>query len=257
MISILPIWAIDLDTSVDDEIRQNYKSDQLVDEELPELPKILQTGKPASKPDTVEVIKQKTAPAKYYGQIKSGTKIAVVNDNAISDGLRKGTKITFHSKSQVYSKGVTIPAGTKFYAQVVDSHPPQISCNGGLVEIEVHSIVINNSVTPIDGYITRADDKKIFLNNIKGKRTYWKTLWKKTGWGRNLFNRMLTLTINLGGDGSTIILSPFPATYGTIVLGLNTLSSPILALFSKGGRVNLPVGTDFVIKIREDVGLYY
>ena len=68
---------------------------------------------------------------------------------------------------------------------------------------------------------------------------------------------MLTLTIKLGGDGSTVILSPFPAAYGTIVLGLNTLSSPILALFSKGGRVNIPVGTDFVIKIREDIGLYY
>ena len=68
---------------------------------------------------------------------------------------------------------------------------------------------------------------------------------------------MLTLTVNLGGEGSTLILSPFPVAYGTIVLGLNTLSSPVLALFSKGGRVNIPVGTEFVIKLREDVGLYY
>ena len=36
------VFAIDLDTSVDDAIRQNYKSNQLVDEVLPELPKILQ-----------------------------------------------------------------------------------------------------------------------------------------------------------------------------------------------------------------------
>jgi len=31
----------------------------------------------------------------------------------------------------------------------------------------------------------------------------------------------------------------------------------ILALFSKGGRVNIPVGTEFVIKIKDDVGVYY
>lgn len=253
----LPTNAIDLDTSVDDEIRQNYKSNELVDKELPELPKILNSSQASSKADTQEIIKQKTAQATFRGNIKKGTKISVINDNSINDGLKKGTKVTFHSKSPVYSKGITIPAGTKFYAEIIDAHPPQITCNGGLVELQVHSIVINHSVTPINGYITRANSKKIFLNNIKGKRTYLKTLWAKTGFGRNLFNKMLTLTINLGGDGSTLILSPFPAAYGTLVLGLNTISSPIIAFFSKGGRVNIPVGTDFVIKLKDDVGLFY
>ncbi len=252
------VFAIDLDESVDDEIRQNYKSNQLVEESLPELPKILQQKqKQEVLPDTSGVIEKKIAPTVYRGSIKSGTKFAVVNDNAISDGLRKGTRVTFHTKALTTAKGVTIPAGTKFYAEVEDSHLPQLSCNGGLVVLSVHSIVIDNSVTQIDGYITRANSKKIFLNNIKGKRTYLKTMWKKTGLGRNLFNRMLTLTVNLAGDGPTLLLSPFPLCYGTVVLGLNTLTSPLFALFSKGGRVNIPTGTDFVIKLREDVNLYY
>ena len=249
--------ALDLDTTVDDEIRKNYNSDQLVDESLPALPKILQQQQAEVKPDTTDVIKQKLTPAVYRGKIKKGTKIPVISDNKISDWLRKGTKVTFHTKSQIFAKGITIPAGTKFYAEVEDSHQPQISCNGGLVVLKVHSIVLNNSVTPIDGYITRADDKKIFLNNIKGKRTYWKTLWNKTGFGRRLFDRMLTLTANLGKDGATVILSPFPFCYGTVVLGLNTLTSPLFALFSKGGHVSIPAGTDFVIKLRDDVNFYY
>lgn len=255
--TISSIPAIDLDTTVDDEIRKNYNSDKLIDENLPELPKFLQQEQTKIKPDTTEVIKQKLTPAAYRGKIKKGTKIPVVNDSKISDWLRKGAKVTFHTKSQIYAKGVTIPVGTKFYAEVEDSHQPQLSCNGGLVVLKVHSIVMNGSVTLIDGYITRADDKKIFLNNIKGKRTYWKTLWNKTGFGRNLFDRMLTLTAKLGKDGSTIILSPFPFCYGTVVLGLNTLTSPLFALFSKGGHVSIPAGSDFVIKLREDVNLYY
>ena len=251
------VFAFDLDSTVDDEIRSNYKSDVLRDEALPELPKALQYSQSTTKSDSIEYIKKQTSSASYKGVIKGGTKFLVVNDNAISDGLRKGAKVTFHTKNQIYAKGVLIPAGTKFYAEIIDSHPPQISCNGGLVELQVHSIVIDNSVTHINGYITKANSKKIFLNNIKGKRTYLKTLWNKTGFGRNLFNKMLSLTINLGGEGSTIILSPFPVAYGSIVLGLNTLTSPVMALFSKGGRVNIPVGTEFVIKLRDDVGLYY
>ncbi len=251
------IFALDIDTTVDDEIRKNYNSNELIDENLPPLPYFLQKEQVKVKPDTTETIKQKLTPAAYRGKIKKGTKFSVVSDNKISDWLRKGTKVTFHTNKQVYAKGITIPAGTKFYAEVEDSHQPQITCNGGLVVLKVHSIVLNNSVTQIDGYITRADDKKIFLNNIKGKRTYWKTLWNKTGFGRRLFDRMLTLTANLGKDGATLILSPFPFCYGTVVLGLNTLASPLFALFSKGGHVSIPAGEEFVIKLREDVNLYY
>ena len=157
------VLAIDLDTSVDDEIRQNYKSNQLVEEALPELPKILQQ-KPKQEvlPDSSVVIEKKIAPTVYRGSIKSGTKFAVVNDNAINDGLRKGTRVTFHTKTLTTARGVTIPAGTKFYAEVEDSHLPQFSCNGGLVVLSVHSIVIDNSVTQIDGYITRQTVKRFF-----------------------------------------------------------------------------------------------
>ncbi len=254
---ISTVFALDLDTTVDDEIRKNYNSEQLIDEALPALPKFLQEEQAQVKPDTTEVIKKKLTPAVYRGKIKKGTKIPVISDSKISDWLRKGTKVTFHTKSQIFAKGITIPAGTKFYAEVEDSHQPQITCNGGLVVLKVHSIVLNNSVTPIDGYITRANNKKIFLNNIKGKRTFWKTLWNKTSFGRRLFDRMLTLTANLGKDGATIILSPFPFCYGTVVLGLNTLTSPLFALFSKGGHVSIPAGTEFVIKLQDDVNFYY
>ena len=87
---------------------------------------------------------------------------------------------------------------------------------------------------------------------IKGNRTYLKTMWKKGGWGRALFGRMMTLTVNLGGEGSTLLLSPFPLAYGTICLGVNTLTSPICAFFSKGGHVNIPAGSKFQIKLLDD-----
>jgi hypothetical protein len=63
---------------------------------------------------------------------------------------------------------------------------------------------------------------------------------------------MLTLTINLGGDGSTILLSPFPFLYGTLCFGANTIISPITAFFQKGGHVSINSGSLFRIKLLDD-----
>ena len=106
---------------------------------------------------------------------------------------------------------------------------------------------------PLNAYITRANDKKIFFNNIKGERTFLKTMWKKGDWGRTLFNKMLNLTINLGATTSTLVLSPFPLTYGTICLGANAITSPITAFFSKGGNVSIPANSNFRIKLLDDI----
>jgi hypothetical protein len=114
-------------------------------------------------------------------------------------------------------------------------------------------MIYKNQSIPIDAYVIRANDKKIFLNNIKGQRTFLKTMWQKGNWGRTLFNKMMTLTVNLGGTGSTFILSPFPLAYGTICLGANAITSPICAFFSKGGHISIPAGSNFKIKLNENV----
>ena len=118
--------------------------------------------------------------------------------------------------------------------------------------IRIESMVYKGQTIPLDAYITRADGKIIFLNNIKGDRTYLKTMWKKGNWGRSMFGRMMSLTINLGSDGSTFILSPFPLLYGSICVGANTLISPITAFFNKGGHVSINTGSRFRIKLNED-----
>ena len=241
--------AFDLDETVDDEIRKNYNTQE---ENLPALPAIIKSQeytRPQPKPDTEpQKILYKTGNIK----VKKGTTIEVLSKQNISDWQRKGTTLKFSSRNPIYGKGFTIPAQTVFTGEIVESHPPQITCNGGLVAIKIYSMQINGQTVPINAYITRANDKKIFLNNIKGERTYLKTTWKKGNWGRTLFGRMMNLTVNLGSEGSTFILSPFPFAYGTICLGLNTIVSPICAFFSKGGHISIPAGKPFKIKLLED-----
>ena len=272
----MPIFvhALDLDETVDDEIRKNYNPNQLIqdvgikesaleknlkstepDEALPALPNITNSTKNSDvkNENTISVPYTPPVTAKRGNiKIRKWTSFDVVSTAAISDWQKKGTKVRFKTKQNKYGKTYVIPGSTVFLGEIVESHQPQITCNGGLVAIEIYGMIYKGQTIPVKGYITRADDKKIFLNNIKGDRTYLKTTWKKGNWGRTLFGRMFNLTVNLGGDGSTFILSPFPLAYGTICLGLNTLTSPICAFFSKGGHVSIPANSNFRIKLTDD-----
>ena len=255
-------FAFDLDMTVDDDIRKNYNSSKLVndtntdylDEGLPDLPDKLKNSY-----DTPTNYSQKTnnaPPLKIISsgniKIRKGTSFNVVNSTKINDWQGKGTTIKFKTNSPIHKRHYSIPAGTVFSGEIIETHQPQISCNGGLVVVRVRYMTYKGQNYPLNAYVTRANDKIIFLNNIKGERNYLKTMWKKGNWGRSLFSRMMTLTVNLGSDGSTFILSPFPFLYGSICLGANTLISPVTAFFSKGGHVNIPAGRQFKIKLLDD-----
>ena len=270
--------AIDLDETVDDEIRKNYNPSKLVedtdftnsaldksleadqikapDENLPSLPNITKYGNSTKQSDVKNTtITPQTSYKPYTGgniKIKKGKSFNVISSQAISDWQVKGTKVKFKTNINTHGKGYTIPLGTVFQGEIIESHKPQITCNGGLVVIRINSMIYKGQTVPVKAYITRADDKKIFLNNIKGDRTYLKTMWTKGNWGRTLFNKMLTMTISLGSDGTTCILAPFPIAYGTICLSANAITSPISAFFSKGGKVSIPAGSNFRIKLLED-----
>lgn len=270
--------AFDIDETVDDEIRKNYNPTQLiqdvglkenaldkniqstppkglVDENLPALPTITKSTQTTKTSDVKQsVVKQTYKP--YTGgniKIKSGTSFNVINNSSISDWQKKGTIVKFATKGNKYGKQYTIPDGTVFIGEILESHQPQISCNGGLIVIKVDTMIYKGQRIPVTAYVTRANDKKIFFNNIKGKRTYLKTMWEKGNWGRSIFNKMMTVSVGLGADSSTLILTPFPVAYGTLCFGLNTIISPITAFFSKGEHISIPADSNFRIKLIEDV----
>lgn len=255
--------AFDLDMTVDDEIRKNYNSTKLIQDtkinessDLPELPSITKQNRYNNTQTTQKPTPRQTInyPISNQGNIKisQGTSFNVINVNKISDWQTKGTTVRFKTKAPIIKRKYTIPTGTEFIGEIIESHQPQISCNGGLVVIRIRSMLYNGQTVPLNAYVTKADSKHIFLNNIKGDRTYLKTMWKKGNWGRTLFNKMLTLTVNLGSEGATLVLSPFPFAYGTLCLGLNTITSPICAFFSKGGHVSINSGSEFRIKLLDD-----
>ncbi len=70
---------------------------------------------------------------------------------------------------QFMAKIIQFPASTIFNGEIIESHQPQITCNGGLVVIKVHSMIYKGQTLPVNAYITRANDKKSFLIILKEK----------------------------------------------------------------------------------------
>ncbi len=275
MLFIAPAFSLELDTSVDEDIRKNYNPSKLELESLPPLPSI-KPNQPVSKPplEPIEIpeskpigklppltpANQKPVIAKIDKstaiRIKKGTKFTVKSSQAISDATRVGTRLSFVSQNSVTQRYVTIPQGTVFKGEVYDSHLPQYSGNGGLIVLGIDSMVFRGSTVGISAKITKANHKKIFLNNIKGKRQYLKGTVNSLKPGTKFYKKMMKTTSKLANGTFTVILTPFTVVAGVAVYAVNFVGSPLFGLFSKGGRISIPAGSEFEIKLLEDVYLY-
>ena len=280
LISAIPAFALELDTSVDDEIRRTYDPSKL-EQSLPALPKTAPTQQntvpktsqttqapqtaPKSLPSTPVAKPQlgvKKLPNEYKFdkstaiRIKKGTKFRVKSNSVISDYLKEGARVSFTTIKPVTQRYITVMDGTKFTAVVEDSHQPQMSGNGGLIVLMVDSITVNGQTRSVHGKITKANLKKIFFNNIKGKRQYWKGVANQIDKGENFYKKTRRTSSKLADNPVGVIVSPIPTITGILVYAVNFVGSPLFAIWSKGGRISIPAGSEFEIKLLEDVYLY-
>lgn len=188
--------------------------------------------------------------------IKKGKKFRVTNSSALSDTTQKGTVVTFVSTNAETSRFVTVPKNTVFKGTIIDSHSPNLTGNGGLLVIKITQINYNGGWYPVNAKITLANQKKIFFNNIKGKRMYWKNVKQKTAFGKKTYDKMWKKTKKYFKPNIEIIISPITFITGTVVYAANAAVSPVLAIFTKGGKLSIPKNSVFEIKFLEDTVLY-
>ncbi len=275
----LPAFAVlDIDASVDYEIRRKYNPNKIENDLLPNLPDKLKNDKPlqstedftkpynkqtqtstkTTQPTKQQVITQQQT-YKSYGQtlaLKRGTSFTIRNISAITDKLTTGTKVYFKLPKPIKTKYFTLPENTRFVGVISDSHTPQLTGNGGLVVIQIEKVIINGKTQEVSGKVTKANYKRIYFNNIKGKRKYWSNLAKSITPGKKFNDKMWKTTKKLAGEGITFIFSPFTLASGLVVFGANIMASPVIAIFSKGGSISIPADTAFRIKLTEDVTIY-
>lgn len=262
-ISAMPVLAFDLDMSVDDTIKKQYDTGKLEQDVLNN--NINQTQKQSIKNSTSKSLPSATldysptpmvitkADNVYTKKIPQWTTFTAKSNQAISGYSRKGTKISFTTTENIYKKEVTIPIGTKFYGEIVNSHGAQSTGNGALVVLKITSMTYNGTTYQVRGKITKAKSKKIFFNNIKGQRQYIAGIGKQIDKGENFYKKTRKVSSKMSENPILVILSPIPTLVGFVSYAGCTALSPITALTTKGGNLNLPAGSVFEIKLLDRV----
>ena len=188
--------------------------------------------------------------------VPKGKKFKVRIQQTVSDKTIEGTRISFVSTYPETSTYVTIPAGTVFKGRVSSTHEPYLTGNGGLIIINVDQMVYRGKIYDINAKVSIANGKRIFLNNIKGKRMYFQSFPKALKPGTSFFKKMrVTCKLAQNDSGVEIILTPFSLLTGSVVYAVNFVASPVLALFYKGKSITIPADSPFTIQLREDVSV--
>lgn len=243
--------AADFDTSVDSQIRKDY----IDSDTLPPLPSAT-PGSSGYKGTVTSNVKETGTVYNPTGKtytLKHGTKIKLASRSVIADTLPVGSKISFSSKNDIVTKeGMKIPAGTVFRGTVTDSHRPQISSNGGLVELNINEIYFNGILSGIETKLSDANYKKVMRNDIKGKHSYWTNFEKSLKPGRKFFNAANNVANIFTPVPVIQVVAIVPWALGVTVYAVNLVASPFIALFSKGGSLTLPAGTELNIKIKNN-----
>ena len=243
------VFAVEFDSSIDADIRKSYNVEE---NELPPLPNTV----PTVSEDTFVPAHQKYNPTGKTYNLKSGTKVALNLNYGISDRSTKGSIVTFTARNGFTTKeGTIIPSGTVFKGRITDSHGPQITGNGGLIELCIDEIYFNGIMSKINTKVSLANSKKVFLNNIKGKRRYWHNVSKSLTPGRKVYGAMHNAAMVMWPVPVVNILSVVPFAIGTVVYTVNFVASPVIAIFTKGSKLSLPAGTQFEIKLTQDCAI--
>lgn len=246
MIFSAPIIAAEFDASIDETIRNNYNVEK--NSNLPPLP--------TSVPTVVEKVEIPDTPlynptGKVYS-VKTGTKVKLVSTKSITDWTPKGSVISFKSTTGFVTKdGTIIPAGTIFKGKVTDSHPPQLTGNGGLIELTIDEIYFNGVKSFIETAISSANYKKVFFGDIKGNRLYWKNFARNMNPGKKVFIATKDFAKDISNIPIVNILSVVSIAGGCIFYAGNAVVAPVVSLFQKGGNIAIPTGTEFQIKITD------
>ena len=247
----IPVFAYNLDTSVNSEIEQKYDANKLnkdmkVNQNNQATKQISNKKPPKNTPvfdnSTPTVTKisntiSNIVTPKTGTKIPSGTKFTVKSNASISSWSGVNSLLTFTSTEPVY-KNIVIPVGTQFKGVISASHGGQITGNGGLIKIKITSMTLNGKTIAVEGKITKANSKNIFFNNIKQ--------------GINFYKKARNLSTKMSSNPVGTILSPIPTITGWLGSAVCTVTSPVTGLTQKGKNISIPSGALYEIKLTQD-----
>lgn len=186
---------------------------------------------------------------------KRGTKVKVQLCDDLSSKDRLYKKLTFVTTEPMVTTYSTIPIGTEIKGEIIKNKEPKNWGDGAVISVCARKIVFEDKVSDVSGIVTKAEAKKIFFNNIKGKNSYLSGITKSNEKGKDYYNRMSDKSVKLSKNPKTVLFSPFPLIAGATGMTFRALASPFTAIKSKGEPITIASGSEFELKLTSDCDL--
>ncbi len=144
------------------------------------------------------------------------------------------------------------PVKLVFTGEIVKNKPPRKCGSSGTLKVMIKQVKLENITYPAEAYITKMNKKGVLLGVVAGPSNYKDNLADTVSNGtiHTIYKDPCKTTAD---ECVSTVTKPFYFLTGALLQTADLFIAPIVALFLPGNEVVIPEGTEFEIKLENDI----
>ncbi len=184
--------------------------------------------------------------------LEKGRTFEVKSMQAMSYESVGGTEVKFES---LYPERVLLdkaPQKLVFTGEIIKNKPPRKGGGTGTLKVMIKNVKFENITYPAEAYITKMNKKGVFFGAVAGPSNYKNNLTDTANNGtiHTIYKDPCKTTAD---ECVHAAAKPFYFLTGALLQTADLFISPIVAFFIPGNEVYIPEGTEFEIKLENDI----
>ena len=184
--------------------------------------------------------------------LEKGRKFDVKSLQSMSYETAGGAEVRFES---MYPERVFMekdPVKLVFTGEIIKNKPPRKCGSIGTLKVMIKHVTLENVTYPAEAYITKMNKKGVLLGAVAGPSNYKDNLSDAVSNGtiHTIFKDPCKTTAD---ECVSTVTKPFYFLTGALLQTADLFIAPIVALFLPGNEVVIPEGTEFEIKLENDI----
>ena len=184
--------------------------------------------------------------------LEKGRTFEVKSMQPMSYESTSGTEMKFES---LYPERVFLdkdPMKLVFTGEVIKNKPPGKGGSSGTLKVMIKNVKLENITYPAEAYITKMNKKGVFLGAVAGPSNYRDNLADTANNGtiHTIYKDPCKTTAD---ECVHTAAKPFYFLTGALLQAADLFIAPIVAFFAPGNEVYIPEGTEFEIKLENDI----
>ncbi len=186
-------------------------------------------------------------------KLEKGRKFEVKSVHPMSYKSASGTEVWFES---VFPERIFLskePAKLIFKGEVIKNNPPRKGGSSGTLKVQITGITVDTVTYPAEAYISKMNNKGLKFGAVAGSSAYLANLARTANNGTINQHYHVDPCDRLQNECVNAVAKPFYFLTGAALHTADLLLAPLIAFLAVGEELYIPEGTEFEIKLEEDV----